>query len=736
MSNSVKDPTSGLSSKPHDGWRASLWGLGLAIVVVAAAAVLRWWLDRTFGHLDATFVTFYPAVLLVAMIAGGWAGIFATVLAAVTADYFFLPPFGFGVASTGSIVALSTFTCTGVLLSVVMERLRRARWDKAFGAAMELEAQELAAKNTLLAQQADELARQSEELTQQGEEMAQQNEELAQQNEEMSQQGEELAQQNEELQVQSEEIHALNTELAAREGMLQKLVDAARLSGDEGKVLKEICVTAREMFGPAALEVVAFERQGEQLLVRAQAGLSEHADRWPIAGSFEGLVMCEGRTACLQDTNLRPDLAVMVAPGQPSPQAILAAPMREGHEPFGVVAVYSGQKQEWTADQFRLAEWLAGQCGHIVETLRLQMALRQSEQHYRSLFENMIEGFAYCQIIPDDQGQPADFVYLDVNNAFYKLTGLKDVVGKSVSQVIPGLKESHPELFDVYARVATTGRPESFEIELKPLQAWLSVKAYSAQKGYFVAVFDNITDRKRADSDLRRTIDDLGRSNKELEQFAYVASHDLQEPLRMVEGFLGLLVERCGGALDEDGRQYVDFAVQGSKRMSQLVYSLLEYSRIQRRSLKCVAIPMSDVLHQAIANCHASIAESGAIVTGDGLPTVMGDGTQLLQLLQNLIGNAIKFRRDGVHPEVSVSARREKDHWLFCVRDNGIGIPADQAERVFLIFQRLHTQDQYPGAGIGLSICKKIVERHGGRIWVESQVGEGAAFYFTIPDYV
>jgi len=232
---------------------------------------------------------------------------------------------------------------------------------------------------------------------------------------------------------------------------------------------------------------------------------------------------------------------------------------------------------------------------------------------------------------------------------------------------------------------------------------------------------------------LRRAMEELVRSNKELEQFAYIASHDLQEPLRAVEGFVGRLRDRYEDVLDERGKQYVRFAVEGARRMSQLVSSLLEYSRVQNQGLQAAPTPLNEVFDQAVASSAACIVESGATVTRDELPTVMGDAVQMRQLLQNLIGNAVKFRRAGVRPEVRVSARREEREWVLCVRDNGIGIPGDQVERIFLIFQRLHGQEEYPGAGIGLAICKKIVERHGGRIRVESTVNEGSRFLFTIP---
>ena len=243
----------------------------------------------------------------------------------------------------------------------------------------------------------------------------------------------------------------------------------------------------------------------------------------------------------------------------------------------------------------------------------------------------------------------------------------------------------------------------------------------------------DITERKRAEQALRKTAEELGRSNKELEQFAYIASHDLQEPLRMVHGFMERLVARYGSALDDKAKEYIGFAVEGAQRMSQLVRDLLEYSRVQQRTRELTTVDTRAVFEKVLRLCTAGIHEVKASVTCQNLPVVRADELQLTQLLQNLIGNAIKFSLPGRKPQIQVGARREGKDWLFWVQDNGIGIPADQFERIFLIFQRLHTRDQYPGTGMGLAICKKIVERQDGRIWVESEVGKGSKFLFTLP---
>ncbi len=230
----------------------------------------------------------------------------------------------------------------------------------------------------------------------------------------------------------------------------------------------------------------------------------------------------------------------------------------------------------------------------------------------------------------------------------------------------------------------------------------------------------------------RRTAEELLRSNHELEQFAYIASHDLQEPLRQVQAFAELLQSRHADKLEGKAAQYMQFVHDGASRMSDLVRGLLDYSRAGAREAR-ERVSCEAALASALANLQASIAESSASVTHDALPTVTADPMQLTQLFQNLVGNGIKFRRPGVPPAIHVGCRRQGKHWLFSVKDNGIGIDAEHREKVFLIFQRLHTRDKYPGTGIGLAICKKIVEQHGGRIWIESQPGEGSSFCFTLP---
>lgn len=242
--------------------------------------------------------------------------------------------------------------------------------------------------------------------------------------------------------------------------------------------------------------------------------------------------------------------------------------------------------------------------------------------------------------------------------------------------------------------------------------------------------------RRRAEEDLRRANEALRRSNRELEQFAYVASHDLQEPLRMVASYTQLLARRYGDQLDREAHDFIGFAVDGANRMQRLIQDLLTYSRVTTRSRPAESIDPHDALGEAVRNLQTAIRESGALVTNGELPRVRADHTQLVQLFQNLLGNAIKFRRPETPPRVHVSAEAAEDapgFHRFRVTDNGIGIEPRHFERLFVIFQRLHGRNEYPGTGIGLALCKRIVERHGGTIALESQVGVGSTVVFTLP---
>jgi len=262
---------------------------------------------------------------------------------------------------------------------------------------------------------------------------------------------------------------------------------------------------------------------------------------------------------------------------------------------------------------------------------------------------------------------------------------------------------------------------------------WLLWNATSDPREQLIyGMAHDVTERKQVDETLNKTLAEVERSNKELEQFAYVASHDLQEPLRMVSSYTQLLAKHFGGQLDQDARDYVGYAVDGANRMQRMIQDLLLYSRAMTRGKAQEPVDLDGVLGEALANLQMTIGETGSMISADNLPTVNADRLQLVQVFQNLVGNAIKFRKEGDSPRVQISARRDGAEWIISVKDNGIGIDPKHFSRLFVIFQRLHGPQQYPGTGIGLALCQRIIARHGGRIWVESAPGKGSEFLFTL----
>jgi len=368
----------------------------------------------------------------------------------------------------------------------------------------------------------------------------------------------------------------------------------------------------------------------------------------------------------------------------------------------------------------------------ITERKRMEEALRESEEKYRTILENIEDGYYEVDLA-------GNFTFF--NDSLWRVLGYssEELMGMNDRQYTD--KENAKKLFQTFNKVYRTGQPlkeSDWEVIRKDgtkkyVEASVSLKRDSSGKPIgFRGIVRDVTERKQAEEALKEKTEELARSNRELEQFAYVASHDLQEPLRMVTNFVQLLAKRYQGKLDSNADDFINFAVDGTMRMWKLINDLLAYSRVGTRSHTFEPINCETILQEALDNLKVTMEESGAVVTHDPLPTVMADNPQLVELFQNLIGNAIKFRGDEP-PRVHISASRNGNGWIFSVCDNGIGIAPEYAERIFIIFQRLHGRNEYPGTGIGLAVCKKIVERHGGRIWVESEPKKGATFYFTLP---
>jgi len=366
--------------------------------------------------------------------------------------------------------------------------------------------------------------------------------------------------------------------------------------------------------------------------------------------------------------------------------------------------------------------------GDITERRNMQHQLQENERNYRELVQN-----ANSAIIRYKRSGEVSF-FNEFAQTLFGYTA-EEIVGKPVSMLLPETDSAGGDLSALVEHI--TEHPEQHVSVTnqnicrdgrRVWMTWTNRPIYD-QEGRVTEILTVGTDI----TELKSTEDDLRRSNAELEQFAYVASHDLQEPLRTVSGMTQMLQQRYGGQLDARADEYIHFAVDASDRMQQLINDLLDFSRVERKGRPFAETNMENVLHAALANLQVAAAESGAQITHDPLPSVMADSGQLTLVLQNLIGNAIKFRGEQP-PQIHISAERTEHGWQFTVQDNGIGIDPQYFDRVFLIFQRLHTRRKYPGTGIGLALCKKIVERHGGKMWIESELQHGAAVFFTLPE--
>jgi PAS domain S-box-containing protein len=369
----------------------------------------------------------------------------------------------------------------------------------------------------------------------------------------------------------------------------------------------------------------------------------------------------------------------------------------------------------------------------VSERHRILEELRDANAFLDSIVEN----------IPDMifVKRAGDHMFVRFNRAGEELIGVKrsDLIGKTDHDFYP---KEQADFFHAKDRETLENR-KLVDIPEEPIQTKdkgerilhtkkIPVLDQLGNPRFLLGISEDITERKRAQERFERQAQELARSNAELQQFAYVASHDLQEPLRKIASYTQLLERRYKGKLDQDADEFIHYVVDGANRMQNLIRDLLAYARVGSQGGAFVEADAGELVDQARANLEVAIRESGATVAHSALPRVKVERTQFVQLIQNLLSNAIKFRGEQA-PIVRVSAVERPGEWVFSVKDNGIGLDMQWAEKIFVIFQRLHARGDYPGTGIGLAICKKIVERHGGTIWVESAPGQGATFFFSIP---
>ncbi|MFZ5829098.1 MAG: ATP-binding protein [Planctomycetota bacterium] len=626
---------------------------GFAVLAVALAAMLRCALEWTVGDLRATYITFYPAVMLAAIVAGGRAGLLATVLSALIADLWILAPGTlFTVHGSSDWVGHLFFLCMGGFLSLVADQYRQARRR---AAAYE-----------------SELALQIERR-------------------------------------RAEREHARDKEFMAV--TLASIGDGVIVTDMEGQVTF-LNGEAEWLTGWSTQEA------GGQPLTALFRVLHE-ATRQPVENPFDRVLRL-GTIVGMDDN------AILVSRGgRDIPIDSSGAPIRSPEGTVaGVVIVFRDCSQR------RISE----------------RAVRESQ----AFLQNTLDALPMHLCVVDRGGK-----ILMVNEAwrrFARLNGASpggDFAGSNYLRVCEAVEGE--EIDDALAmagglRDVLEGRRDLFEIEYPchgdGVARWFIARVTPLETPagrLAVVVHWNITQRKEMETalqcgqnDLRRRADELARSNAELEQFAYVASHDLKEPLRMVSSYTRLLAEEYGEHLGEEARRYIHYAADGAIRMQRLIDDLLTYSRVGKLEEACTNVDLDEVVDEALANLESAVREGDVRIDRLPLGSVYGNRRTLVQLMQNLVANAVKFRQS-VQPCVSISAIDHDHAREIIVTDNGIGIDPEFHERIFRLFQRLHTRQEYAGTGIGLAVCKKIVDQHGGRIWVESEVGQGSKFHVVFP---
>ncbi len=383
----------------------------------------------------------------------------------------------------------------------------------------------------------------------------------------------------------------------------------------------------------------------------------------------------------------------------------------------------------------------------IEDQKEIEEALRKSEKSFRSLFENIIQGFALHKIILDDNGIPIDYQFLSVNAAYEKMTGLtaERILGKTVVSVLPGIE---PSWIKRFGEVAITGNPTHFEDYTSVIGKYYDVTAFCPEPGFFAVVVSDITERKKFELEIQnfnlvlenrvkdRTAE-LENANHELESFSYSISHDLRAPLRSIHGFSQIIIEEYSENLDPEVIHYFELIRKNATMMGNLVDDLLNFSRLGRQALNKITVDAGSLVEDVIASLQAEIDERKIKVTISELPECEADPTLLRQVFVNLISNSIKFSSKQQDPAIEIGFETQViedglSHSYFFVKDNGVGFDMKFYDKLFGVFQRLHRAEDYEGTGVGLAIVDRIVKKHGGNIWAESKVGEGTTFYFTL----
>ena len=504
------------------------------------------------------------------------------------------------------------------------------------------------------------------------------------------------------------------------------------------EVLQAVVDSVAEVLPADRVTLFNFDMAQQQVLhaVKGGPGLSHVAEveYKELMDGLSGWVLRNNRPALspkgIPDPRESP--AVQKRRAETDCGAIIVALLRYRDLTVGTMtAINSPDEADFTREDVDLMMTMANQATVAIENARLAESVREREERFRMLYNNtpvMLHSV-------DPEGR-----LIGVSDYWLDVMGYErdEVLGRRSTEFLTEdaqryAREISPDYFET--GTCTDVAYQMVKKNGAVFDVLLSATAERNEAGEIersLAVIVDVTDRKKAEQALAEKAEALARSNQELQQFAYVASHDLQEPLRTINSFVKLLEKRYKGQLDEDADTFIGYIVDGSVRMQALIKDILALSRAGSRTLELRPIDVNDVLDRMLEGMQMTLVDAEAEVTHDTLPTVQADATQLSQLLQNLISNAVKFRSEAA-PRIHVSAHRSNGAWRFAVQDNGIGIRAGFQDQIFEVFRRLHSRSAYAGTGMGLAICKKIVERHGGRIWVESEEGQGATFFFTVP---
>ncbi|HEY4688477.1 MAG TPA: cache domain-containing protein [Anaerolineae bacterium] len=516
------------------------------------------------------------------------------------------------------------------------------------------------------------------------------------------------------LQRRTAQVSSVNRTLRTLSECNQALVRAT----DEHSLLNDICRIIVEQGGYRMAWVgYAEPTQDRRMRPVAQAGIED--------GDFETV-------------NLKRSEA-----------AALALPLIIDSQSLGALTIYAAEPNAFSTDEAQLLTEMAYNLSFGIGALRARTAhrraeetLRVSEERYRLLFDQMLDGFALHEIICDESGRPIDYRFLEVNPAFEQLTGLqaRDIVGKTVLQVLPNLE---PSWIDTYGRVALTGEPVHFENYTGELGKYYEVTAFSPKRGQFAIIFVDVTQRKQVEQEIRRLNAELEQrvlertaqleaANQELEAFSYSVSHDLRAPLRSIDGFSQALLEDHADRLNAEAQDHLRRIRAAAQHMAQLIDDLLTLSRLTRIEMRREAVDLSALARSIVAELQAADPTRAIeVVITDGL-VVQGDARLLRVMLENLLGNAWKFTGKQPQARLEFGVTAQDGETVYFVRDNGAGFDMAYAGKLFGAFQRLHHLDEFPGTGIGLATVRRVIYRHGGRVWAEGAPEQGATFFFTL----